>query len=464
MAYRSLLRVPGAGFFPLGFLARLPYATSSLATLVLVRAAFDSYAFAGLAAAAQGIANALGRVREVPPASRRPARTLAAPPESPSTPSTRASGRHADRTHRTPRGPPSGRTTGLRGHDLGSPAAGALADRYGHRLVGALCALANAGALTGLVVASHTGRPSTIAAAALAGLTQPPVGSLVRVHWSRLLRARERTDLVPTALSYEASVDEISFVAGPALVGLLTALGPTAPTLAAVALLLLATLPFALSLAPGRTAPRPVPGTSRTPLPRLPLAVMFLAMAAMGTVFGAVQTGVTAYAEARGHPGGAGLLYALFGVGSALAGAACAWLPARFTPHHRYVTFAATLLLGTLVLLAGYDLHAVPAAMAVAGVTVAPYMISLYALTERLAPADRATAALTILCAGGPLGTATGQALSGHLADRHGPAGAFLPAPLAAGAALLLAVTVVLADRRRTSRPGPATERRATGG
>ncbi|MGQ4476381.1 hypothetical protein [Streptomyces sp. SAS_276] len=99
MAYRSLLRVPGAAFFPLGFLARLPYATSSLATLVLVQAASGSYAFAGLAAAAQGIANALG-----------------------------------------------------------APIAGTLADRHGHRLVGTLTALANAAALTALVAASHTGR------------------------------------------------------------------------------------------------------------------------------------------------------------------------------------------------------------------------------------------------------------------------------------------------------------------
>jgi MFS family permease len=180
---------------------------------------------------------------------------------------------------------------------------------------------------------------------------------------------------------------------------------------------------------------------------------MFLAMAAMGTVFGAEQTGVTAYASDGGHPDSAGLLYALFGIGSALTGAACAWLPARFTLRHRYVAFAATLLLGTLTLVAGDGLHAVPAAMAVAGVTVAPYMISLYALTERLAPADRATVALTILCAGGPLGTATGQLLAGYLADGHGSAGAFLVAPIAATAALLLAVAVFLADADEL-RPG----------
>ncbi|WP_405854743.1 MFS transporter [Streptomyces sp. NBC_01515] len=343
MAYRSLLRVPGAAFFPLGFLARLPYATSSLATLVLVQAASGSYAFAGLAAAAQGIANALG-----------------------------------------------------------APIAGALADRHGHRLVGTVTALANAAALTALVAASHTGRASMLTAAALSGLTQPPVGPLVRVHWSRLLHARARPDLIPTAFSYEATADEISFVAGPALVGLVTALGPTAPTLAAITLLVLATLPFALSLAQGSTEPRQDPRAARTPLPRLPLAAMFLAMAAMGTIFGAVQTGVTAYSNESGHPGSAGLLYAVFGIGSALAGAACAWLPARFTLRRRYVTFAATLLLGALTLVAGERGHMLPAAMAVAGVTVAPYLISLYALTERLAPADRATVALTILCAGGP--------------------------------------------------------------
>ncbi|MER7925856.1 MFS transporter [Streptomyces sp. NPDC096057] len=393
MAYRSLLRVPGAAFFPLGFLARLPYATSSLATLVLVQAAAGSYAFAGLAAAAQGIANALG-----------------------------------------------------------APIAGTLADRHGHRLVGTLTALANAAALTALVVASHTGRASMLTAAALSGLTQPPIGPLVRVHWSRLLHARARPDLIPTALSYEATADEITFVAGPALVGLLTPLGPTAPTVAAITLLALATVPFALTLAQEATEDREGTDSTRTPLPRLPLVVMFLAMAAMGTMFGAVQTGVTAHSDESGHPGSAGLLYAVFGVGSAVAGAACAWLPARFCLRRRYVTFAGTLLLGALTLVAGERGHVLPAAMAVAGVTVAPYLISLYALTERLAPADRATVALTILCAGGPLGTATGQALAGYLADSHGSAGAFLVAPVAAAAALLLAVASVLAHSARTRR------------
>ncbi|RRR80698.1 HAD-IB family hydrolase, partial [Streptomyces sp. RP5T] len=66
-----------------------------------------------MAAGGAGDHDDLGRVAKVPPASRRHARTLAAPGESPSTSSTRASARHAESTHLTPRGPPFGRTTGL---------------------------------------------------------------------------------------------------------------------------------------------------------------------------------------------------------------------------------------------------------------------------------------------------------------------------------------------------------------
>ncbi|MDQ8705013.1 hypothetical protein RCO28_21320 [Streptomyces sp. LHD-70] len=70
----------------------------------------------------------LGRVRKVPPAPRRLARTLAAPGEGPSTSSTRACARHAESTHQTPQGPPSGRTTGLYGHDLAPDAEGEPAE------------------------------------------------------------------------------------------------------------------------------------------------------------------------------------------------------------------------------------------------------------------------------------------------------------------------------------------------
>ncbi|WP_089107888.1 MFS transporter [Streptomyces hyaluromycini] len=390
MSYRSLLRVAGAGFFPLGFLARLPYATSALSTLILLQASTHSYAFAGLASAAQSIAIAVG-----------------------------------------------------------GPLVGALADRYGHRSVGVAAAIANFGTWAALLAASHGNRESMFAAATLVGLTQPQVGPLVRVHWSRLVQSRNKHHLLSAALSYEASADELSFVAGPAFVGLLASVSPLAPAVATMALIATSTLPFALIYAHRTAHRRPSAQHEKPHLPRRPLAVMFLAMVAMGAIFGAVQTAVTVYANTIDKPGASGLVYAEFGIGSALAGAACAWLPPRFTLRARYVSFAATLFVGMLVLFLGAQLVSVPAAVAVASFTVAPYMISLYALTERLAPTERAAVAMTILCAGGPLGTAAGQAVSGNLAESHGVEGALLVVLIVATAALLLALSAFLADRKR---------------
>ena len=121
---------------------------------------------------------------------------------------------------------------------VSGPVIGALADRFGQRAVGVTTALANIAALLGLLLAAHD-RSAVLAMAVLAGLTQPQVGPLVRVYWSRQADA----ELLPTALSYEAAADEMSFVAGPALVGLLSS---GVAMVVTVALLGAATVPFAL--------------------------------------------------------------------------------------------------------------------------------------------------------------------------------------------------------------------------
>jgi hypothetical protein len=265
---------------------------------------------------------------------------------------------------------------------------------------------------------------------------------MARVHWARLLRARGQADLVPTALSYETVADEIGFVVGPAVAGLLTAaIGPVAP-LSAVALLSAgAATPFALFYA--RTAPPRRPAVAARPQYG-PLVAMALAAAALGAVFGAVQTGVTSYAAERAEPGGAGLLYALLAVGSSVAGIAYAWLPSRIRDTHRYAGAAVGLLLGTTVLAAGSAW--LPLAITVAGFSIAPYMISAYALAERLSGGRGTATTLMAVSAGGPIGTAIAQAVAGRVADAGGSAAALVVAPVAAGAALLVAVGVLVGE------------------
>src|SRR5687768_13943399 len=60
VAYAQLARTVPPLFLPLGLLARLPYATTALATVMLLHAATGSYAFAGAAAAAQSLTMSVG--------------------------------------------------------------------------------------------------------------------------------------------------------------------------------------------------------------------------------------------------------------------------------------------------------------------------------------------------------------------------------------------------------------------
>jgi len=322
-------------------------------------------------------------------------------------------------------------------------AAGGLAARFGARRLGKTLAMLNAFAAVLLAAASVTAsRPTMFSGAVLVGLTQPHVGLLVRVHWSHTLG--RGTALLRTAFAYESAVDELSFVVGPAAAGLFAALWPGAGPLLGMALLLLGTsLPFASRYADH--APERNDATARLPVRRM--APLVASMAALGAIFGSIQATSTAQAT-----GNAGFLYACLGVGSALSGIAYAWLPSSFRVDIRYIVFSVTLLLGMAVLLPLSPWP--PIGILVAGFTIAPYMITLYALTDLLAPPARLPIAMAALGAGGPVGTAIGQALTGVLIDGPGLGAAWL-AP--AGCACV-ALLVALINRRSISGSLPGVE------
>ncbi|MEU1400358.1 hypothetical protein ABZ403_30400 [Micromonospora zamorensis] len=411
MSYRELARATHPVIFPIGLFARLPYAMTPLGTLLLLQHVTGSYAFAGAAAAAQSLAIGAGGV-----------------------------------------------------------IVGRLADRTSIRQLGVYMAVANAVALAGLLAATFADRPILLAAAVLVGATQPQVGPLIRVHWSHLTRSRpEQATLITTALSYEAAADEASFIAGPAVVGLLAAawapVPAGAPLTACIVLLLAAAAPVALlyTAAPERAPSRSIPA----PLPRAGLAAMCAAMAIMGAIFGAVQVGVTAHATAADNPSAGGLLYAALGAGSAIAGIAYAWIPSRVALRTRYRLFALGLLVAMILLPAGGTRLPLAAVVLVAGIAIAPYMITIYAMTEQLAPTRVATT-MTIVCAAGPVGTAAGQSLAGLLVEQSGHRAPLMLPPLLAAAALVLAMTIRTMSADRSSCPddaaGPKTEQAASRG
>ncbi|VTR76502.1 MFS transporter [Cellulomonas hominis] len=385
-AYGRLFRLAGPAYVLVAFLGRLPMAMAQLGALLLVSTATGTYGLGGLAAGALAVANAVG-----------------------------------------------------------APVAGGLADRYGQRPVVLVQSLAGAASLALLTVLAQqdAGGPALVAVSAVTGLAMPQVGPLARVRWRPITAGTgaEQRRLVDAAFSYEGAVDEASFAIGPALVGVVAvALSPAGALVTAAALLAVFGTAFALHPTARRTATGPhVRPTGRLVTPAF--AVLIVAQSAVGVLFGATQTGTTVLATQAGQPGLAGLIHAVLGVGSAAAGIGTAFIPARIGHERRVLVAAAAMVALSWPLLLVGTLPALTAAVAVLGFAIAPYMIGVFSLGERVVPAGRTGAAMTALASATGVGYALGSSVAGRLADLSGHRAAFAVTVCATVLALTLAAT-----------------------
>jgi MFS family permease len=392
-SYRRLFELAGTPYVVVAFLARLPLAMSQLGTLLLVSQATGSYGLGGLCAGALAVANAVG-----------------------------------------------------------APFAGSLADRLGQRHVVLAQSLAGAVALAALVALVRASAPdaAVVGLAALAGLALPQVGPLARVRW-RPITARtggQQRRLVDIAFSYEGAADEASFAIGPALIGVgVVAFSPGGALLLAAALLAVFGTWFALH--PTARTGRHHGGVGHagrlvTPV----LGVLVLAQMLIGSLFGATQTGTTVLATDAGQPGVAGLVHATLGVGSALAGVATAFIPERVGLERRVLVAVGALLVLSVPLLLVDGLPTLVPAVAVLGCAVAPFMIGVFSIGERVVAPGRVATAMTVLASATGLGYAVGSSVAGRLADDHGYTAAFAVTV----SAMTLALVLVASSQRRLRR------------
>ena len=385
-SYRRLLELAGPAYVLTAFVGRLPLAMSQLGTLLLVSGATGRYAVGGLAAGALAVANAVS-----------------------------------------------------------APVAGSLADRIGQRpvvLVQSLAGAAGLGALV-LLVQLHAADAALVAVSALAGLALPQIGPLARVRWRPLTAGTgaQQRRLVDAAYSYEGAADEASFAVGPAVVGVAAvALSPSGGLVTAAVLLAVFGTAFALHPS-GRHVPTPGGAATGGRLLTAAFGVLLLAQLAIGSLFGATQTGATALATAVGQPGAAGLVHAVLGVGSAVAGLATAFVPERISQQRRILVAAVALFAFSWPLLLADSLAYLTVTVLVLGLAVAPYMIGVFSLGERIVPPARTGAAMTVLASATGVGYALGSSIAGRLADGHGHTAAFGVTVTVTGLAVLLAGT-----------------------
>ncbi|MEU3430404.1 MFS transporter [Streptomyces gardneri] len=216
-----------------------------------------------------------------------------------------------------------------------SPARAALVDRLGPRRALPPLALGYALLLTALAVAAAGTAPpllTLMALAGAAGAVTPPLGPVMRAQLSAMIPDR---DLLRRAYSLDTVAEELLFVSGPLLVGLLTGYAPAAAGLAVSAgLVLTGTLALVTSPVVRGGAGRKRADASEasgaetgTAIPARTGVVRAVAVAAsMGVCLGAFDLLVIAFADAHHRPG-----VVPWAMSALSAGSAAVWRSAPWT-------------------------------------------------------------------------------------------------------------------------------------
>nr|BFE53957.1 MFS transporter [Saccharothrix mutabilis subsp. capreolus] len=298
---------------------------------------------------------------------------------------------------------------------IASPALGRLADRVSQRRVLLTACAAHAAAITSLLVAILLGAPLwlLVVAAAATGCASVSFTSFMRARWTRMVEH----GLLRTAFALESVLDETIFLLGPLLV---TALAATAhPAAGLVACAVLTTAGSVVVALHRRSEPVPAPTTERPPraigVPGV--RVLMVAYAGMGFQLGAVDVALVAFAREWSMPALGGVFLSLTAVGSLVAGVVFGAVDAKLPPRRLLSVTTWVLALGAVPLAFAGSPLTMGLFAALAGLAIAPALITGSTLLESLAPRGSLSEGFSWLTSAGAVGIAAGTAVGGRLAD-----------------------------------------------
>ncbi|MFI1536150.1 MFS transporter [Streptomyces anandii] len=325
-----------------------------------------------------------------------------------------------------------------------------LVDLHGQRRVlrpATLVALASA---AGLLIAAHLRWPDWVLFVCAAGIgSVPSLGAMVRARWAAVYRG---TPQLHTAYSFESVIDEVCFIFGPIIsIGLSTAWFPEAGPLLAGCFLAVGVHWLTSQRA---TEPAPHPREHHgggSALRSGGLQVLVATFVATGAIFGAVDVVTVAFADERGHKSAASVVLALYAAGSCAAGVLFGLLRPGGAPARRWLLGICAMAVSMIPLLLVGNLPFLAVALFVAGLSVAPTMITTMALVEEHVPRAHLTEGMTWVSTGLAVGVALGSSVAGWVIDAAG-ARAGYGVPAVSGA---VAVAVGFLGYRRLSRPAP---------
>src|SRR3954452_15357754 len=394
--YRDVLTRPGAlAFSGAGVVARLPMSMVGIGIVLMVSSLYGSYGLAGRVSAVYVIAQALC-----------------------------------------------------------SPQLARFVDRYGQaRIMRPAIAVSSVG-LTALVAAavSHAHPALLYVTALVTGAAIGSFGSLARARWFHVLDDPQH---VHTAYSLESALDELVFIVGPVAATLLaTGVSPGAglvvPLVAVIGggfwfLSLRATEPPA--------HPEHAEHARGSVLASGGMRVLVVVFVGVGAIFGATDVSTVAFSQEQGHKGLAGVVLAVFALGSLLSGLAYG-APSWASPlWNRFVLGSVALAIGASLFVLVGSMVVLAAVMFVVGFAIAPLLINGNNLVQQFVAHTRLTEGLTWVGTALGIGVSFGSSIAGAAIDGSGSHGGFLVVVASAALVVLAAVASV-----RTLRSGNVAE------
>jgi MFS family permease len=344
-----------------------------------------------------------------------------------------------------------------------APLLGRLVDVRGQTPVLIATSLVHPLALAGVVLGAgaHLPAPAVLAAAAVAGVSLPPLSACMRALWPSLLPDADQRE---TAFGVEAIVIEVCELGGPLLVGgLIAVASPRVAVLASGLLtgggaLLFALAPASRTSSRGGVQTRRWRGPLTQPGVRWLLAVIALSTAGLA----AFEVAVAGFATGHGGAASTGTLLALWFAGSLAGGwiyGARRWggpLPWQL------VGLLAAVAVGGLLPLLASSTWTMGVLLLLSGLAIAPAIAVQLAVMSEVAPERSRTEAFTWASTANFLGIAAGSASAGWAVERAG----FRAGLLASAAFALLTVGCAIAGRHAfglTRAAGTAAEHEDVG-
>jgi MFS family permease len=303
------------------------------------------------------------------------------------------------------------------GSAVSQPLWGGFAGRGRAHRVEAATALAQGSVLLVLAAGVGSTEGELVLLSSLGGLLSAPTSPISRTLWPQL--AEDQSDL-DSLYTLDATWQEMVFIAGPALVGVLVALsGPGAALLAAACAGAMGGLVFAWVIRPLWHALPAV--ASRVGLVRAltALAGPYAALCVMALGLGFVEVGVPAVAILEQNRAASGWLLALWSLGSLVGGLVASRVTWRRGPAQRWPWLLGGVTVGTATIVVGwhFGLGWLGVTLFVSGLALAPSLAAGYGVVgDRAAPGRRTDAfawTTTFLL----LGFGGGASMGGVLAD-----------------------------------------------